>query len=66
VIDRLHNIQVPTLVINGRYDEAQDNCVEPFFREIPKAKWITLEKSSHMSMFEERERYIQIVGDFLK
>ncbi len=56
---------MPTLLINGRYDEAQDSVVEPFFREIPKVKWITLEQASHLPMFEERERYMEVIADFL-
>ncbi|KAJ7662464.1 Alpha/Beta hydrolase protein [Mycena rosella] len=47
---------MPTLLVNGRHDEAQDPVVAPFFREI---------HSSHMVHFEERERYMQIVGSFL-
>lgn len=60
-----HKINVETLLINGRYDEVQDIAVSPWFREIPKVKWIQLEKSSHMGHWEERERYMQICGAFL-
>ena len=65
VVDRLHVITRPTLVINGVDDEAQDECVEPFFKEIPKVKWVQFAKSSHMPFFEEQERYLKIIGDFL-
>ncbi|KAK3681712.1 Alpha/Beta hydrolase protein [Podospora appendiculata] len=34
-----HKIDVPVLLLNGRYDEASDLCVEPWFGEIPKVKW---------------------------
>ena len=66
IIDRLDQIRVPTFVINGRADIAQDFVVAPFFEKIRKVKWVTLENSSHTPMFEERERYIQLVGEFLK
>ncbi|TDL27696.1 proline-specific peptidase [Rickenella mellea] len=66
IISELHNINIPTLILNSRYDEAQDACVVPFFNLIPKAKWYTFANSSHMPHWEERERYMQIVGDFLK
>ncbi|KAI0058675.1 proline-specific peptidase [Artomyces pyxidatus] len=65
ITDELHKIDVPTLLINGRYDEAQDTCVLPFFLNIPKVKWVRLENSSHMGQWEERERCCQIVGEFL-
>ena len=61
-----HKIEVETLLINGRYDEVTDLCVEPWFRHIPKIKWVTFENSSHMVHWEERERYIQLCGEFLR
>jgi len=36
VIDDLHKINVPTLIVNGRYDEAHDIAVRPFFKYIPR------------------------------
>ncbi|KAI0381274.1 proline-specific peptidase [Hypomontagnella monticulosa] len=60
-----HNIQVETLLLNGRYDEVMDFVVEPFFKTINKVKWVTLENSSHTSFWEDRERFMELVGDFL-
>ena len=40
-------------------------AIVPWFQRIRKVKWVRLEKSSHMGHFEERERYMQFVGDFL-
>ncbi|KAJ7463275.1 proline iminopeptidase [Mycena latifolia] len=59
IVDRLHEISVPYLVINGKYDLAQDFV-------IPKVKWIRYENASHLPMWEERERYIQDVKKFLE
>lgn len=36
----------------------------PWFKSIPKVRWVTL-GGSHMSHWEDRERYMQEVGDFL-
>ncbi|GJE94521.1 proline-specific peptidase [Phanerochaete sordida] len=66
IVDRLHNIAVPTLVINGAKDIAQDFVVAPFFQNIPKAKWITFANSSHTPFWEERDLYMKRVGDFLE
>ncbi|KAI9644492.1 hypothetical protein NHQ30_006513 [Ciborinia camelliae] len=60
-----HKIQVPTLLINGRYDEATDLCMEPWFRTIPKVRWVTLENSSHMGHWEDRDRFMEVCGGFL-
>ena len=65
IIDRIHLINIPTLLLNGRYDEAQDSVVEPFFKHISKVKWFTLAESSHMPQYEERELYMERVGSFL-
>ena len=37
----------------------------PFFEKIPKVRWVTLENSSHVGFFEERERYMESMGGFL-
>jgi pimeloyl-ACP methyl ester carboxylesterase len=65
VVDQLHKIGVPSLIINGRYDPAQDFVVAPFFARIPRVKWVHFEESSHTPFWEERERYMEIVGDFI-
>ncbi|KAI0470416.1 Alpha/Beta hydrolase protein [Xylariaceae sp. FL0804] len=59
------NIDVKTLLINGKYDEVQDATMQPWFREIPQVKWVTLDNSSHMLHWEERERAMQLCADFL-
>ncbi|KAI1144628.1 proline-specific peptidase [Hypoxylon sp. FL0543] len=60
-----HQINVDTLVLNGRYDEITDICVEPWFRVIPRVKWVTFENASHMAHWEQPERYLQVCGNFL-
>ncbi|PBK84040.1 proline-specific peptidase [Armillaria gallica] len=65
IIDRLDRVRVPTFVINGRADIAQDFVVEPLFRGIRQVKWVTMEKSSHTLMWEERKRYMDLVNGFL-
>jgi pimeloyl-ACP methyl ester carboxylesterase len=63
---KAHRIDVPTLLTNGRYDEVQDLCMKPWFDNIPKVEWMKFEDSSHMPHWEERERYMEVVGNFLK
>ncbi|CDO74674.1 hypothetical protein BN946_scf184828.g14 [Trametes cinnabarina] len=65
VIDRLHLVDVPTLVINGRYDIAQDYVTKPWDDNIPDSKWLTFENSSHTPFWEEREQYMQTISEFL-
>ena len=65
VIDHLPRIQVPTLLISGRHDEATPASVEPFERLIPDARWRIFEHSSHMPHVEEREACMATVAVFL-
>ncbi|KAI0919680.1 hypothetical protein AcW1_003131 [Taiwanofungus camphoratus] len=65
IIDRLHLVRASTFVINGRKDIAQDFVVAPFFEKIRKVKWVTFENSSHTPFWEERERYMKLVDEFL-
>ncbi|OCL06054.1 proline iminopeptidase [Glonium stellatum] len=66
IVERLHKINAPTLLINGRYDEATDEVVEPYFEKVGKAKWVTFTESSHMPHLEERDRFIDVISRFLK
>ncbi|EJF61532.1 proline-specific peptidase [Dichomitus squalens LYAD-421 SS1] len=63
--DRLDQIRTPTLVINGKYDIAQDYVTRAYVEKIPGARWIRLEESSHTPHFEERDRYMKEVAAFL-
>jgi L-proline amide hydrolase len=65
VIDRLHLVQAPTLVVNGRYDEATDECVRRYSDNIPGARRHRFEESSHMPHVEERELFMSVVAEFL-
>lgn len=72
IIDRLRAITPQTapggvLLINGHYDEAQDEVVWPFFNKIEaRVKWIKFALSSHTPMLEETEAFIKALGEFLE
>lgn len=54
------------LIMNGHYDEAQDETTSPFFYNPScKTKWVRYALSSHTPMLEETERYIKDLGMFL-
>lgn len=65
VLDKLDKIDVPTFIYHGEMDEAQVVSVEPFFWRITKAKWVTIQKSSHFCHVEHREKVMELVADFL-
>jgi pimeloyl-ACP methyl ester carboxylesterase len=53
-------------VINGTDEGATDEGVQPFVKGIKGVKWVKLEKSSHMPMYEEPERYFDVLREFLE
>ena len=54
IIPELHKINVPTLIISGRYDEATPACVKPYADNIKGSRWV---------IFEEFEPYAACGGE---
>lgn len=65
VIPRLGEVDVPTLITSGRYDECTPRLVEPLHAGVAGSEWVLFEDSAHMAYLEETERYLQVVGGFL-
>jgi L-proline amide hydrolase len=65
IIDRLDRIDVPVLLISGRYDEATPATVQPFMDRIKDVRWEIFEHSSHFPHIEEPDRYLDVVARFL-
>jgi L-proline amide hydrolase len=64
--DRLSEIDVPTLVIRGAYDMCTAPVAAELVDGIPGAREVVLEQSSHTPVLEETDRYLQVVGEFLR
>ncbi|KAJ9656393.1 hypothetical protein H2198_004971 [Neophaeococcomyces mojaviensis] len=64
VIGRLGKVNVPTLVINGEYDEARAICVKPFVDEIKGAEWVTIQDASHCAHLERTEEFCRVVTEW--
>ena len=65
VVDEVHRIDAPTLLISGRYDEATPAVVQPFMDNIKGARWEIFEQSSHMPHVEEQDKCMKVAGAFL-
>lgn len=63
---RLSKIQVPTMLLNGRHDEAMDEVVQPYFEKIKQVRWFTFADSAHMPHWEERDLFMERVAAFVK
>ncbi len=66
VLERLGEIQVPTLVTCGRHDECTPEMSTETAGAIPGAELAVFEESAHFAQAEEPERYRQVVGRFLE
>jgi proline iminopeptidase len=65
-VDRLREIRVPTLITVGRHDELTPACSEQIQEEIPDSELVIFEEGSHMTFWEEPERYLGVLDDFLQ
>jgi pimeloyl-ACP methyl ester carboxylesterase len=61
----LHKITVPTLLMNGAEDEAQDVAMQPFFDHVEKVKWITIDEAAHFVHVDQREKFMRHLEAFL-
>ncbi|BDR91034.1 proline iminopeptidase [Vulcanisaeta souniana] len=65
ITDQLHKIRVPTLIITGKYDEVTPRIAELMSSKIRDSRLVLFEKSSHMPMWEEKDKYLAVVRDFI-
>ncbi|MET1006462.1 MAG: proline iminopeptidase-family hydrolase [Propionibacteriaceae bacterium] len=66
VVDRVHDISVPTIVVAGEYDEAMPSVWQPFVDRIPDVRSHVFADASHMPHVEQPAEFTQVIGDFLR
>jgi L-proline amide hydrolase len=59
------NIQVPTLVIRGEFDEAQNNVVKPWVSGIKDVREEVIQGGSHTAHLELPWEYVGVMERFL-
>src|SRR6266480_2030120 len=64
--DRLNEIDVPTLVVRGRYDMCTEPVAAELLAGINGAREVVMENSSHTPVLEETDRYLEIVSSFMR
>jgi L-proline amide hydrolase len=64
IIDRLHRITAPTLVIAGEFDEATPETWQPYVEHIAEAKSYVFGDTSHCTHLEKPEKF-GVVAAFL-
>jgi len=64
--DKIAKFRFPVLIINGRYDmNVAPLTAWQLAHTIPGAKIVFFEESGHLPSFEEPEKYIKVLEDFL-
>ncbi len=62
----LANFRMPTLVLTGRLDiNVAPSTAWKIHKVIPGSKWAVFEKSGHLPYFEEPEKFVSVVEEFL-
>jgi proline-specific peptidase len=64
--DRIAEIQSPTLITTGRYDEMVVPIAEVMHASIPNSELRIFEDSSHSAHAEEPELYAKVLRDFFR
>ena len=65
IVDRLGEIDVPTLVVTGEHDEATPAINRTVAEGIPGAESVILPGASHMAHVEQTEGYLRLLDGFL-
>jgi proline iminopeptidase len=63
---RIGELSLPALFLCGRYDECSPEATTWASGLVPGSELVIFEQSSHMPHLEESERYMAVVGDFLR
>ncbi len=66
LIPKLSQIKVPALLLCGRFDEATPESTAYFQKLIPNSQMEVFEKSAHFPMWNEKEKYLKTIREFLE
>lgn len=65
ITDELHTIHVPTLVTGGKFDEVTPKVARSIHEHVKGSRLVIFQKSSHLAMWEEPEKYTETLSLFL-
>lgn len=61
----LHGIRVPSLITCGRYDTLTPYVAMQIQKRIHSSSLVVFERSGHLTMWDERQKYIRTLREFL-
>lgn len=65
ITNRLNRIEVPTLILSGKYDECTPKTAQSYHAGVKNSRWEIFEESSHLSYIEEAAKYQRVMIEFL-
>lgn len=66
IINRIHEIKVPTLIISGELDTITPlKYQERIYNEISNSKWVVVKDAGHALMYEKPYEFISLVMGFI-
>ena len=65
IMDRLPEIQVPTLLVGGRHDECRPGHLEEMHRRIAASRLVIIEDASHLCFAEQPDEFTSLVNSYL-
>lgn len=65
IVDRLGDVDVPTLVVAGEFDEAQPLVWRPFVERIPDVRSHVFAGASHCCHLEQPDEFRRVIAEFL-
>lgn len=65
IVAQLGRIELPTLVVSGRYDLTPPSIAADLYQGIPNSEWVVYEHSANVPHIEEPERYLEVLDGFL-
>jgi proline iminopeptidase len=66
VTSTLHEIDIPTLFLCGRFDETKPETLAYYQSLVPGSQLHVFEQSAHKAYLEETEEYLRVVREFLQ
>ncbi len=66
ITDRLHEIEVPVLLVSGEHDEVRPDVVRAIDERVHDSEWVVFEDASHTPHLEQPERFLRVVAAFLE
>jgi proline-specific peptidase len=66
VVSRLGEINIPTMILSGQYDESTPIINQTINKGIKGSEWVIFENSSHTPHLEEPKKYLMVLEQFLE